>query len=80
MTPEKKAEILRLLERAKDAVFDAEQAIREAEKQHVNCPMYRMRLGLSDIMDQVKKDHPICDLVTMSEYTIHAYLKQFKYL
>ncbi len=66
---------LDLLNKANSAIFEAEQAIRKEEEAHVNRPMYRMRIGLADIIRRYCASQPVCgyDFVEMSGIDILAF-------
>ncbi len=54
-------ETLDLLDKANEAIFKAEQAIRKEEKVAVNRPMYRMRIALAEVIRRYTANLPVCD-------------------
>jgi hypothetical protein len=55
--------IVTLLDKAQDAIFEVEQAIRRAEGEQVNHCMYKMRLQLAQIKNEYLSSRPICFFV-----------------
>jgi len=66
---------LDLLGKANRAIFEAEQAIRKEEGEAANQPMYRMRLGLQDVIRLYLANLPVCAAVTATEIKTAVYLK-----
>lgn len=62
-----KQNTLDLLQRAKDALYDAELAIRLEEDAPVNQPMYRMRLQLAEVTNLYAAGVKVCGAVTGQE-------------
>lgn len=52
-------QILDLLEKANQALFEAEQAIRKEENAQVNRPMFRMRLHLASVIRRYMANQPV---------------------
>ncbi len=53
---------LDLLDKANQAIFKAEQAIRKEEEAQVNKPMYRMRIELQKVIGRYMANKPVCDM------------------
>lgn len=62
---------LDLFEKASSAVFELEQFLRKREATNDACrPLYRMRIGLSEMMNHYMANRTVCDKSTVHELVI----------
>lgn len=64
---------LDLFEKATTAMFELEQFLRRREKTNDACrPLYRMRIGLHEMMNHYMANRTVCDRETNHEMTIRG--------